>query len=111
MTSTPVVPPIRSASVSISDWVSLNRNTLVGVFSVHLPSGMVINGCMAHRPANGGAEWIALPGAAQIERDGQAKRGGDGKVQYKTIIRFKSRDTYDRFQAPILEELRKLGHI
>jgi hypothetical protein len=80
------------------------------VFSVTLPSGMVINGCMLHRPANGGAEWIALPGAAQIERDGQAKRI-DGKVQYKTLIRFKSRDLYDRFQAPILEELRRLGHI
>ena len=99
----------------ISDWIAINRNSLLGAFSVTLRSGMIINGCMVHRmkePAEGlASEWIALPGAAQIERGGTLKRANDGKVQYKTLIKFKSRDIYDRFQAPILEELRRLGHI
>jgi hypothetical protein len=97
--------------LTITDWKTIDRNSLVGVFSVELPSGMVINNCMLHRPSNGAAEWIAMPGAAQVERDGRVKRSGDGKPMYKTIIRFRSKEIYDRFQVPILEELRRLGHI
>jgi hypothetical protein len=82
----------------------------VGVFDVTLPSGMIINSCMLHRMGDG-QEWVALPGAAQIATDGRVKRSGDGKPLYKTLIRFKTKEIYERFQAPILEELRRLGHI
>jgi hypothetical protein len=95
----------------ISDWISINRNSLVGAFTVTLPSGMIINGCMLHRSPNGGSEWIGIPGAVQLEKDGTVKRAGDGKPVYRTIVRFKSRDVYERFQTPILEELRRLGHL
>ena len=60
---------------------------------------------MVHRRAN--SEWLAFPGVAMIE-DGQLKRSGDGKILYKTLIRFRSNDVYRRFQALILEELRRL---
>jgi hypothetical protein len=82
----------------------------VGVFDVTLPSGMIINSCMLHRMGDR-REWIALPGAAQVEKDRRVKRSGDGKPLYKTLIRFKTKEIYERFQAPILEELRKLGRI
>ena len=91
----------------------LTRRLLVYFHSAaytHLPSGMIIVGCMVHRNP-GGDPWIALPGAAQIERDGTPKRSGDGKVLYKTTFKFESNEIYKKFQAPILEELRQLGHI
>lgn len=113
--SAPVVPPTSDTSTSsarhklISEWKPINKNTLLGAFTVTLPSGMVIQGCMVHR--TDGREWVALPGAAQIDRDGTLKRGSDGKVEYKTLVRFVSKVIYERFQTPILEELRRLGHI
>ncbi len=106
----PPQTPTRSRGVQISDWKLIERNTLIGVFNAHLPSGMIIVGCMVHRNP-GGDPWIALPGAAQIERDGTPKRSGDGKVLYKTTFKFESNEIYKKFQAPILEELRQLGHI
>lgn len=94
----------------ISDWTPIvDRNSLIGVFTLTLPSGMVINGCMAHRKS--GQEWVALPGAAQIDREGQTKRSPEGKVLYKTLIRFTSKAIYEEFQDPILKELKRLGHI
>ena len=95
--------------MSISDWTPINRNTLIGAFVLTLPCGLIINGCMAHRKNE--SEWISLPGAPQVDRDGATKRGADGKVLYKTIIRFADKAIYEKFQDPILKELRRLGHI
>ena len=99
-----------SRPISIANWISINKNSLIGVFDLCLPSGMIINGCMLHQSGSNGQSWVALPGAPQVEH-GQLKRAGDGKLMYKTIVRFKSRDIYARFQTPILEELRRLGHL
>jgi hypothetical protein len=109
MSSTPVVPPSKPLTVVISEWRSIDRNTLLGAFTLTLPSGMVIDGCMAHR--KGDQEWIALPGSPQIDRDGNLRRNEGGKPAYKTLIKFTSKQIYDRFQEPVLKELRRLGHI
>lgn len=92
----------------ISDWRAVHRNTLVGTFTVTLPTGMQILGCLVHD--NGQRRWIMLPGAPTIE-NGELRRGDNGKVVYKTIIRFGSLDAYRNFETSILEELEKLGHI
>jgi hypothetical protein len=109
----PIQPHPDEARVWITDWKHVNRSTLVGIFTATLTaSGLVIVGCMLHQGRIADSPyWIALPGAAQLDGDGAAKRTPEGKIMYKTVIRFASRIAYDRFQGAVLGELKRLGHI
>ena len=73
---------------------------------------MIVVGCTLHRSTSdrGDPYWIAMPGAPQVE-NGTLRRGGDGKVLYTITVKFENNEIYRKFQAPILEELRQLGHI
>ena len=99
-----------SLPLAISDWTPLKRNTLIGSFNVHLPDGMTISGCLLHRTGDQNEPRIALPGAAQVDRD-ELKRSAEGRILYRTIIQFNNKERYRRFAAPILEELKRMGHI
>jgi len=76
-------------SMSISDFKPLNKNTVRGVFSLILPSGMIIRGCLLHQRADG-KHWTGLP---------SIPREVGGKTIYSKVIEFDSKSTHDRFQA------------
>lgn len=99
-----------SISVEISDWVEINKGSLIGAFTATAqPSGIMICGCMLHR--NASTEWVMIPGIPQMERDGMIRRLSDGKIAYKTLVKFRSPEQNKRWQSLILDELRKRGHI
>ena len=106
----PLLTPA-SHRVIITDWRVSGKNTLIGSFTVQLPSGMMIDRCMVHRERHNTGYWVALPGTVQIDSAGKVKSAGDGRPIYKTLIRFATKALYDRFQGPILEELKRLGFI
>ena len=64
---------------------------------------------MVHRKS--GSEWVQLPGAPMIERSNTLKLKADGKVEYRNLISFVSKEVKERFDGPVLEELHRLGHI
>jgi hypothetical protein len=98
--SRPAASPGRT--VQIRDFKSLAKNTLHGVFSATLPSGMVIHGLTLHERE--GRRWIGLPAREYIDQTG-------GR-QFARIIEFINRTTADRFQAAALEALdRHLGKV
>jgi hypothetical protein len=78
--------------VTVSEWKELRKGeTLQGVFTLSLPSGMIIHGCMLH--VKDGRRWVALP-SKEYQVSGQKK--------YSRIIEFDSKETHERFQAAAL---------
>jgi hypothetical protein len=80
--------------MKISDWKALNKNTLRGIFTLALPSGMAIHGCMLH--VKNGSRWIGLP-AKEYQVNGERK--------FSRLIEFTSKDRHERFQAEVLTAL------
>jgi hypothetical protein len=84
-------------SVTISNWKAVEKNTLRGLFSVTLPSGMVIHKVSFHE--KNGQRWIGLP----------AEKRGDACV-FTPLIEFTSRSVADNFRRQVIDELKALGH-
>jgi hypothetical protein len=83
--------------MSISDWKPLSKNTLRGVFTLHLASGMVIHNCMLHERE--GRQWIGLP-AIPYE--------SNGKKSWTRIIEFSSKEIHERFQVAAIKAVKPL---
>jgi hypothetical protein len=99
----------RPSALVITNWVPKEKGTLLGSFHVIFPDGLVIMGCMVH--ASGRGPQVMLPGAAQVRDNGELMRRPDGKLFYKTLIKFTSLEVFKLFEAAVVEELRRLGHI
>jgi hypothetical protein len=76
-------------AMTVSDFKPLNKNTVRGVFTLILPSGMKINGCLLHQRVEG-QYWIGLP---------SIPREVAGKKIWSKVIEFDSKATHERFQA------------
>src|SRR4051794_30500144 len=95
--------------VMITDFRSERSESVLGGFSVTLLElGMTISGCLLRQAA--GQCWISLPGSIRVEH-GALKRDGRGRVAYRSLIRFRDKNAFRLFQEPILQELRRLGHL
>ena len=78
----------------------MDKNTLKGVFTLHLPSGMQIHGAMLHQ--KNGARWIGLP-AREYQLNGERK--------FARIIEFDSKEAHERFQSAALDAVEATGMI
>ena len=87
--------------MTITNYKSLNKNTLVSSFDLELPSGFFIHGVMFFR--KGDSEWCAFPGIPY--------ENGSGQKTYKPILEIPDRARRDKFNAEVIAELKKLGHI
>ena len=81
--------------VQISEWRTLRKNTLRGFFTITLPSGMVVHGCMLHTKDDG-ERWIGFP-RREYELQGERK--------FAPIITFIDRETEHRFRDAVLAAL------
>lgn len=93
--------------MTISNYKPLNKNTLIGVFDLTLSTGIVIYGAMFMRKSD--SEWITFPGRP-IVKDGQAVLK-EGKQDYAKLIDIPDRATRDKFNAQVIAELKKQGHL
>jgi hypothetical protein len=94
--------------IRATDWRPLERNTLRGFVTLELPSGLILRECTYHRTTSG-AEWIGLPGRAQIDREGkQRKDPATGKSLYTPIVELKGKAERERFQAAALAAVHEL---
>lgn len=95
--------------VMINDVRAERSESVLGSFSVTLLElGMTISGCLLRQAA--GQCWISLPGSIRVEH-GALKRDSRGRVAYRSLIRFRDKNAFRLFQARILQELRRLGHL
>jgi hypothetical protein len=80
--------------------------TMAGFLSVELASGMIVRDLRLMIGPQG-RRWLAMPAQQQLVRDGQP-RLVNGRSVWNDLVDFRERATRDRFQAPILELLRRL---
>jgi hypothetical protein len=85
----------QSAGFMVSEFKHFHKNTLRGVFTLDLPSGMRFIGCTLHEKE--GARWIGLPAQSYVADDGTKK--------YKPLIEFTNKAARDRFQAAAKEAI------
>lgn len=79
-------------------------NTLHGFVDVLLEqTHLQIKECTVHQ--KGDSRWIGLPARPQLTSDGTAKRDGNGKVQYTSILQFEDREAADQFSAAAIAAL------
>jgi hypothetical protein len=92
------------ADIAISDWKSLERNTLRGFCTVNLPSGLTLHEVAVH--TREGHWWVMPAAKPMLSKDGTALRDDAGKIRYSPIVSFESRAARDRFNAVVLVALR-----
>jgi hypothetical protein len=90
-----VIPNGGHRSIFVSNWKAHEKNTLQGILSLNLPSGIVIHNCTLHK--KGTARWIGLPA-----RDYSA---ADGKVSWSPMVEFASKESRYAFQDAALEAI------
>jgi hypothetical protein len=91
---------METKQIQIRNWKPRQKNTLRGFFTVILPSGMVIHGCMLHE--KGDSRWIQFP----------AKEYTDdrGEKQFARFVEFTDKRIADRFNKLTIEALDEYFH-
>jgi len=92
-------------SVECVGWKPLHRNTLRGFCDVRLPELKLCIHDVAVHQHDSGARWAALPSKPQIDREGNAKRGPDGKIAYVPLLELEGRPVRDAFSAAVVRAL------
>lgn len=87
------------------------RSTLKGLAAFRLSGPEIeIHDCPVHEHPDNGRQWVALP-ARPIVQDGQLVRNEQGRIEYASLLRFKSKDDYRAFSEAALRAIqdRELG--
>jgi hypothetical protein len=93
-----------TATITITDWKPLERNSPRGFLTARLPSGMILRDVAIH--TSEGRWWASPASKAQLDKDGQALRDDVGKIKYSPVISFADKATRDKFSAQVLEALK-----
>src|SRR4051812_23935601 len=93
--------------IVIEEWKPRRQNTLVGFAVVRLPSGMKLHDVSVH--IMGTKAWASPASKPQIDRNGAAIRGDDGKIKYLPVVSFETKAISDKFSIGVIEALR-LAH-
>jgi hypothetical protein len=86
-----------------SDWKPLQRNTLRGFLTAHLPSGMNLHDISVH--CRDGTWWASPASKPSLGADGTAMRDADGRIRYSPIVSFE-KTARQRFSNAIIAALR-----
>ena len=92
--------PETKATLTLTAWRPLNKNTLRGFATVEFPFGLRIKDISIHR--SGDRAWANLPAKPQIDPDGMPRRKPDGKLEYTSIMEWRSRELGERFNERVI---------
>jgi hypothetical protein len=95
---------MNAPAITISDWKPLERNTVRGFCTIHLPSGLTLHEVSLH--SRDGHWWVMTAAKPMLSKDGAALRDDAGKIRYSPIVSFESKAARDRFNAGVLAALR-----
>lgn len=93
--------PVTTPSTDITDWRPLASNTMRGLFSVLLPSGLLLHGCSLHIGDKG--PWVSLPSRVRVSHGEVSTYLG--KPVYDKVVEIPDRERRDAFQAAVLDAL------
>lgn len=95
-------------TVSCSEFRPLHRNTLRGFAAIRIAElKLTIHDVALHQHPNG-ARWAAMPSKPMIDRNGVAKRGAEGKIEYVTLFEFEGRGVRDAFSQAVVRAVLEL---
>lgn len=97
-----------SLAAKIRKWTPYRNpaGTMAAFLTVEMPSGMGINDLkLMIGPKD--KRWIAPPSVKQVDKDGKPRLDVSGKAIWGRVVEFANRATYDRFQAIVLEAVRR----
>jgi hypothetical protein len=90
------------------DWRPLQKNTLLGFFSLELASGLVLRDCALHQKND--RRWVSLAAKLQLNPDGTPRIGDKGKALYSPIVEIPDparREAFQRAAVSAIEKLRR----
>lgn len=89
----------------LKDCTPHRLKAMLTFLSAELASGMIVNGLRLMTGKNG--PWVAMPLQKQLDRDGRPRLDADGKPIFNQIVEFRDRAMADRFNAMVLELVRR----
>jgi len=91
-------------SVRVESFKPHRSHSLFGFIDVVIPEiRLRIREASVHQ--SNGRRWIGLPARAQIDREGQVRHDGRGRIAYASVIQFTDRDTGDAFSERAIAAL------
>ena len=92
-------------TITVTAFRPFRRGTLCGFAVVHINElHLTIHDVAVHQQP-GGACWTALPAKPLLDRDGNPRRTGAGKIDYARMLNFDSRAVADAFGDAVIEAL------
>jgi hypothetical protein len=92
-------------TVTAAEFRAFRRNTLRGFATVHIGEmHLTIHDVGVHQHDNG-KRWVSLPAKPVLDRDGNPKRTGDGRIEYARLFGFDSRAVGYAFSAAVIAAL------
>lgn len=92
--------------VRIIDFKPQANGSLVGFVDVEFASGLQLLGIVIMRGDDG--LYALPPGRPKLDATGKPRRKPNGKVDYSTIIKFRSRDIANKWSKQIIEALQHM---
>jgi len=90
-------------TIEVTGFKRFERGTLVGFCDIVIRElRLKVYEVALHE--KGSARWAAMPSRPWL-KDGVAIRGDDGKIQYKPIFEFETREVRDAFSASVWRAL------
>ena len=93
--------PVTTPQTEITEWRPLVSNTMRGLFSCLLPSGLLLHGCSLHVGDKG--PWVSLPSKVRVSHGEVSTYLG--KPVYNKVVEIPDRERRDAFQAAVLAAL------
>lgn len=93
--------PVTTPQTEITEWRPLVSNTMRGLFSCLLPSGLLLHGCSLHVGDKG--PWVSLPSKVRVSHGEVSTYLG--KPVYDKVVEIPDRERRDAFQAAVLAAL------
>ena len=87
--------------IQLLEWTPVGKGALVGRAKIWLLPGLEIRDVAVFE--KGGQRWAQFPSEAMRDRDGQPLTDDNGRIRYRTSIRWANRELQDGFSAAVVE--------
>lgn len=87
----------------VLEWHPINKGSLVGKARIWLPCGLEISDVAVFE--KDGRRWATLPSEPQRGQDGQPIKDDRGKIKYRTLIGWQSRELQSRWAEALIDLL------
>jgi hypothetical protein len=103
--ATPRPDHVRAPMIA-SNFRVVEKNTLLGFFTLAFPSGQVLHEYALDQ--KGTQRWISLPVKPVLDADGRQRRDANGKRRYTPVVEIPDKIKRERFQQEALAAVDRL---